>query len=183
MLVSLSLVSREALAAPRPLDRIVAVVDQSPILLSEVRSRLRPILAKLAEDAKRPPTEAEIAAAQRELLERIIDERVFAVDPETRSIEASAAEVDGAIQEMAKAAERTPDAVYADVRRYGMTREAFRAEVRRQLVDARWMIGSIRPRVRVSVNDDAAYARALAEERAKALARLRAAHFVEVRSR
>lgn len=168
-------------AAPRLLERIIAVVDDKPIFLSELRARARPVLAKLAGDEKRALTEGEVAAAERELLDRIIDERIFAVDPDTRFLEVTTVDVDDAVLAMAKDGKTTPDALYASAAGLGLDRAAFREEIRRQLLDVKWTIAVLRPRVRLPATDSAGFTEALAAERAKERARLRSRHYVEVR--
>src|SRR5690606_6624537 len=90
-----------ARAAPRPLDRVVAVVDRSPILLSEVRARAKPILARMAADRGKPLGDGDVAAVHRELVDVMVDERLIAREAEERHLTVGPDEVDRALDSIA----------------------------------------------------------------------------------
>lgn len=168
LLVSL-LLAPGAVAPPRPIERIVAVVDRTPITLSEVRARALPIERK-AELQRDPPPD--VARLHRELIEHMVEERLIAEDAQARHLEATNDEIDRAAQAMAQGG-LTVEALYAGAtRELGLSREAYRDEIRRQILDAKWELLTIG-----RVTD----ARARTEARARALTALRARHHVEVR--
>jgi peptidyl-prolyl cis-trans isomerase SurA len=162
VLASLLLASESAAAAP-PLDRIVAVVDRGIITLSEVRARARIR-----------------GAAQAEVLQQIIDERLIALEAAPYIVVADD-EIDRGIAELAKSNQITVEQLYAEVERVGMTRDGYREEVRRQLLDGKWTMLVVRAKLQVDRTDEKAFMKALDAARAKELERLRAKHYIEVR--
>lgn len=173
------LVARESVAAPPPLDRIVAVVDQGVITLSELRNRARPHVRQVAEKTK--PDKAAVDAIYAEVLQHLIDERLIAMDAEAHHLSATNEEIDAGIASITKSNNVTEAELFARVERLGMTRAEYREEIRRQLIDGRWMILVVGSTLKVPRSDEKAYSKALEEGRAKELTRLRAAHYIEVR--
>src|SRR5438874_34190 len=88
------LVARESVAAPTPLDRVVAVVDKGVITLSEVRARARPHVRQMAEKSGAKPDKAAIESIQAEVLQQMINERLIATEVETHHIFVTKEEID-----------------------------------------------------------------------------------------
>jgi len=175
------LVARQSVAAPTPLDRVVAVVDKSVITLSEIRARARPHVRQLAEKSGAKPDKAAIESIHAEMLQQLINERLIATEVETHHLSVTKEEVDQGLATIAKSNKITEDALLAEVERVGMTRGEYREEIRRQLLDGKWTMLVVRAGVSVPRTDENAYLKAIDEARTKELARIRAAHYIEVR--
>jgi peptidyl-prolyl cis-trans isomerase SurA len=167
-------------ATPPMLDRVVAVVDKSPILLSEVRVRARPLASQLTASGEKM-TDEKVRELHRQLVERIIDERIIEQEAEKRQLTVTPDEVEKGIASIAETNKISKEAIEAEVERLGMTKEQYRDEVRRQIVEGKWLQLTIRPRLRDVPSDPKAYMELLMGERVKELKRLRAAHYIEVR--
>src|SRR5579864_2859209 len=82
LLVAAALAAAAAAVAPRPagavvVERVVAVIGDRPILLSELRTRAKPFLVEIAK--KMPPGPQQAAAESqifKELLEKMIDDEL-----------------------------------------------------------------------------------------------------------
>ena len=135
----------------------------------------------MASQTGKRPDAAAVEALYAELLQHVIDERLIASDAEARYITATAEDVDRAVEQLAASNKITAAELFAEVERMGMTRDEYREELRRQIVDGKWTMLVVRSTVTVSKSDEKAYWKATEEARAKALERLRAAHYVEVR--
>lgn len=182
LLFSALFLAKESAAAPPPLDRIVAVVDESPITLSEVRARSRPHLRQLKESSgNKPPAPAALDTLYNEMLQRIIDERLVASEADAHHLSVTSDEIDKALEHVAAGNKLTVEQLLAEVDKMGMSRTDYRDEVRRQLLDGKWTMLVVRSAVQVSRTDERAFTKALDEARRKELARLRTTHFVEVR--
>src|SRR4051794_39963894 len=80
------------------LDRVVAVVDEHPIFLSELRQHARPHLNRVDAMGGDTKQRADLkAAATRETLDRMIEERLEEQQAEKAHLTVSSAEVDQGI--------------------------------------------------------------------------------------
>jgi peptidyl-prolyl cis-trans isomerase SurA len=135
-------------------ERIVAVVGDRPVLLSELRNRAKPNLLRLLatqRDANyHAAAETEI---YKEFLNRIIDERLEEGAAEKARIAVLPEEVDRGIQNVATNAKIPLSELLSEVRRQGLSEQDFRDEIRRQILEGKLVELRVRPRVRVTDQD------------------------------
>lgn len=158
------------IAAARPADasiveRIVAVVGERPILLSELRLRGRPHLWRIAASTPNPTQQAAQESEMfRELLNRLIDERLEENAADKAHITVTPEEVDNGIRQVAAQTKLQPKDVVAEAKRQGLTEQDYRDEIRRQVLEGKLIQLRVRGRVRVTEQDArAAYGRWLKE--------------------
>ena len=136
------------------IERIVAVVGERPILLSDLRHRARPFLSRIYAGAQGP---AQIAASEtqmfKELLNRMIDDRLEEHAAEKARISVSVDEVDSAIRNIAAQAKIEPRELVAEAKRQGLTEQDYRDELRRQVLEGKLVQLRVRGRVKVSEED------------------------------
>ncbi len=135
-------------------ERIVAVVGERPILLSELRHRGRPHLYRIAATTQN----ASQAAAQesemfRELLNRLIDERLEEVAAEKAHVTVSPEEVDNGIRQVAAQTKLTPAQLVGEAKKQGLSEQDYRDEIRRQVLEGKLIQLRVRGRVRVTDQD------------------------------
>jgi peptidyl-prolyl cis-trans isomerase SurA len=165
-------------------DRVVAIVGHDPILLSELRARAKPYLKKM--DAVGPKSGLDRIEAEKqlehELLARMVDDRLIAAEADRFAVTVPPAEIDAAIQEVAKDKGMKPAEVIAAMKDMGFSEEDYRAEIRRQILHEKMSSLRVRPRIKglakIAPADVPARVQA---EWDKWLGELRAAHFIEVR--
>jgi peptidyl-prolyl cis-trans isomerase SurA len=138
-------------------ERIVAVVAERPILLSELRSRARPEL--LALEGSPSARDANLRAAEEQevlksTLERMIEDELIAhaADRIGKALVTSE-DVDHAFKQLAEQNNVTVRALFADARRKGKSEQEYREEVRRQLLEGQMLQAFVQPRVRVTEED------------------------------
>jgi peptidyl-prolyl cis-trans isomerase SurA len=162
-------------------ERVVAVVGERPILLSDLLHRAEPHLARIRDaaldDARRAAAESTL---HRELLERMIDERLEEVAAERAHLAVSPDEIDAALRNIATAAGLSVFALVAEAKRQGLAEQAYKDELRRQILEAKLLELRVRGRVRPS-EDARAYADAMARARKEWLLELRRGVYVDVR--
>jgi peptidyl-prolyl cis-trans isomerase SurA len=146
-------------------ERIVAVVGERPILLSDLRHRARPFLARIYAGAQSP---AQIAANEtqmfKELLNRMIDDRLEEQAAEKARLSVSIEELDSAIKNIAAQAKLDPKELIAEAKRQGLSEQDYRDELRRQVLEGKLVQLRVRGRVKVSEEDGkAAFARFVKE--------------------
>ena len=148
------------LAAVRPADavvveRVVAVVGDQPILLTELRHRARPNLLRLVAGGKDQNFQA---AAQTEifknLLAKMIDDRLEEQAAAKAHLQVTPEEVDRGVANVANSAKTTVPAALEQVRtQLGLSEVEFRDEIRRQILEGKLVELRVRPRVRVTEQD------------------------------
>ncbi|MBX3186056.1 MAG: SurA N-terminal domain-containing protein [Labilithrix sp.] len=135
-------------------ERIVAVVGERPILLSELRHRARPHLYRIAASTPNPTQQAAQESEMfRELLNRMIDERLEETAADKAHLTVSPDEVDNGIRQVAAQTKLTPKDVIAEAKRQGLTEQDYRDEIRRQVLEGKLIQLRVRGRVRVTEQD------------------------------
>lgn len=163
------------------LDHVAAVVGDVPILRSDVLAAVRSWMPKASKDP------SELARAQKQALERLIDNALIVRDALHRKIEVSDLEVAQAKERVAQNAGRTHEAVLEDVTKQGFTAREYDAVLRAEILKQKWMVFVVKPRVRAPatpeamLDPDGPYVRELMAERARAVAELRKQIYVRVR--
>jgi peptidyl-prolyl cis-trans isomerase SurA len=149
-------------------ERVVAVVGDRPILLSELRRRARPFLAQANEKVQHG---AQLAAAEsqifKELIEKMIEEQLISQAAEKASITVTSEELENAIRNIA-ASQRTSVAGIIKLAREasGLTEQEYRDEIRRQILEGKMLQLRVKGRIRITEQDiQAAFDRAVREER------------------
>ncbi len=132
-------------------ERVVAVVGERAILLSELRQRARPFLIEIHAKA---PTEAQRAAAEsqlfRKMLSRMIDDQLEARAAAKHRIRIESEEIDQAIARLARIQGITVEKLISEVLRSGMTAQEYRSEIRRQLIEGKLLELRVKGQVRVT---------------------------------
>lgn len=129
-------------------ERVVAVVGDRPILLSDVRQRTLPFYKTL------PPNPTERAAALSSLfsqmLEKMVEEELIARAAVKANIQVTREEIDAALERVARGNGVDVDALYSEVEASGISRAQYRNEIRRQLTDAKVVNLRLQGRMRAS---------------------------------
>ncbi len=153
--------------APRPagavvIERVVAVVGERPILLSELRHRARPRLTLVALHAVEQgmPTEnlpTQLAAAEpkamKETLDEIIDERLMEQQADKAHLAVSVEEVDRGIHTKAQQLNISEKDLWVRAHGQGYTDQDYRDEVRRQLLEGKLLQLRLAGRIHVTESD------------------------------
>ncbi len=152
-------------------ERVVAVVGERPLLLSELRERAEPFLANLSGSASsRAQAQSKLFS---EMLDRMIDEELVRRAASRAQLKVTPEEIDSAIERVAKGNDVDVETLMAEVERTGVTRRAYRRELRTQLLDAKVMNVRLQGRIRVSEDEmRAEYEKLVGQERQNLLVRL-----------
>lgn len=136
-------------------ERIVAVVGDRPILLSELRSRARPHLYRIFQSTNDPTRQAAQESEMfRDLLSRMIDERLEEQAAAKANITVGSEEVDAGIRQVAAQAHiDVPTAIAEAKRQGGLSEQDYRDEIRRQVLEGKLIQLRVRNRVRVTDAD------------------------------
>ncbi len=147
-----------AFAAPARaivVERVVAVVGEQAILLSDLRHRSQPILMQLHRQVPPGPRRAaEESKMYRQLLDRMVDDRLEQVAADRAKITVSAEEIERALGIIAGREKMSVERLLAEVTPgLGLTVQEYRDEVRRQILEEKLMSLRVLPRIRITPED------------------------------
>jgi peptidyl-prolyl cis-trans isomerase SurA len=150
-------------------ERVVAVIGDRPILLSELRTRAKPFLVEIGR--KMPPGPQQNAAESqifKELLEKMIDDELEGQAADKAKIAVTADEVDAALKNIAVAQNLSVSDLVRNAMRSGLTEQDYRDELRRQLLEGKMLQLRVKGRVRITEEDvRLMYERTIRDERKK----------------
>jgi peptidyl-prolyl cis-trans isomerase SurA len=163
-----------AFVAPRTaqatiVERVVAVVADKAILLSDLFQRARPfqlqVYSSVPEGASR---NAALSQLYKQLVEKLVDEELQGREAVRANITVSSQEIQAAIERVAKQNEVTVEQLFEEAQKNGLNLTEYRQEIRRQLLDAKMLNLRVQGRMRISEDDmRATYRRLQQEERRK----------------
>ena len=156
-------------------ERVVAVVGEKPILLTELQHRARPFLARIYGSTPNPAQRsAHETEMYRQLLNRMIDDRLEEHAADRAHLSVTPEEIDNAIKNVSKANNIQPSALISEAKRQGLTEQDYRDELRRQLLEGKLVQLRVRGRVRITDQDGRAmYERSLKESGSQAQTEVR----------
>jgi peptidyl-prolyl cis-trans isomerase SurA len=126
------------LASSAVIERIVAVVGERPILLSDVQRRAKPFRSRmLAAGASPQQLQQAEGQLQKELLQRMVDERLEELAAEKAKLSVSRDEVDAALANVAANAHLSVADLLKEAASQGLAEADYREELRRQLLEGR----------------------------------------------
>lgn len=168
LLVGLSVFS-PSLAFATVVERIVAVIGDRAVLMSDLRTRAVPYLARMQQEM---PTESHRAAAttqlHKQLLQQVVDEELIARAARRAKIFVTDEEVNQALERVAKQNNLSVERLLEEARAGGMKDGQYREELRRQILESRMMSLRVQGRVRVRDEDlRATYLSLVLDERKK----------------
>lgn len=130
-MIAASLLALALTAAPRTVDRIVARVDSTVITFSRLHARATPLLAQVDATQKE--------AVLRRSLEDLIEHELILAAARQNQITVDPAEVNRALESVAEANKLSIDEVLTAARLQGYTADEYKNELRRQLMELRWL--------------------------------------------
>lgn len=166
--------------APVPLDGIAAIVDDVVIFRSQVSARALHFESTLSKD----PTKrrGELAKLEKKIVQSLIEEILIAKDAKALGLDATEAEVNQGIAAVAQQNKMDRKQLEAEVAKAGFSRSEYQDEIRRQLIEQRWLMLRASGKIdRKKTPDNASFLAAIEKERDRLVADLRSHAFVEVR--
>jgi peptidyl-prolyl cis-trans isomerase SurA len=149
-------------------EKVVTVVGEKAILLSELRQRARPFMLHIYQRVP-PAQQAEaIDSLSRQVLQRMIDDVLERQVADKHHINVTSEEIDTSLERLATLQNLTVDELMAEAYRSGMTAQEYRDEIRRQILETKLLDLRVKGRVRVTEEEmRALYGRLVREERAQ----------------
>lgn len=140
------------------LDRVVASVNEEALTLSEVQEEGQPVIRKIFQDFVGPERERRVGEAEQRLLNDLIDRRLLYQTAKQEGMLPSAAEVQGALEELKRNNNVQDDAQFrALLKSEGLTVEQVRRTVGERLAIGRLLSRQIRSSIILSEEEIAKY--------------------------
>jgi peptidyl-prolyl cis-trans isomerase SurA len=147
LLLGNATLATSAAAEVRPLDRIVAIVDNDVIMQSQLDQRLREVEQTIEKrGAEMPPRDV----MQQQVLERLITENLQLQIGERSGIRISDEELNQAMATIAQRNNMSLDQFRAALERDGLSLDTAREQIRREMVISRVRQRRIAERIQVS---------------------------------
>lgn len=131
-------------------DRVVAVVNDDVITMSEVNEEGRAFFQKISEQVSGDELAAALRRAREEVLDGLIDKRLITQEAVKQKLEVSKDELDAALKQMSENNHMTPEQFKEQVRSMGMTEEVYRDNLRTQILQSKLMNYEVRSKVVIS---------------------------------
>lgn len=167
-----ALVATSAVAVPARavvVEKVVAVVGDHAILLTDLHTRARPFLAKL--HARCPIGTPQCIPAEnkiyQQLLERMVDEELTLQAAKRSNVVVTARDLDATIERIAQMNGVSKTALVERItRESGMTEVEYRQELRLQVVESKLLQRVVQSQIRITKQDlEEMYARLVERER------------------
>lgn len=140
-------------------DRIVAVVNDEIITLSELNNAFESYQERLKANVQGPDLEKALGEAKATLLNRMIDNLMMEQESRKTGITVRNEEVTEAINDMQRQRKISPDELREALRREGVTLDAYRKDIRDQLVRLKLIRRDIKSKVAVTDEEIGEYYR------------------------
>jgi len=134
-------------SAEKPLDHIVAVVEDDVIMRSELDKELGSARARLRASGKPMPPQD---VFERQVLEEIILSRLQATAAARSGVTVSEAEIDEAVEGIASRNNITVAQMKEILGRSGMSYDGFRENIRKQLLEVNFQRQQVLPKIQVT---------------------------------
>jgi peptidyl-prolyl cis-trans isomerase SurA len=147
------------------LDRVVAVVNDEALTLSEIQEEGQPVVRKIFQDFIGSERDRRLEEAHKHLLDDLIDRRLMYQVAKREGTVPSQAEVDGALDELKRNNNVTDDAQFrAMLRAEGLTLEQIRRSIGERLAIGRLLARQIRSAVILNEDEMVSYYQANQEK-------------------
>jgi peptidyl-prolyl cis-trans isomerase SurA len=139
-------------------DRIVAQVNEDIITLLELSHSLTPIVEKIKERALTPDQEQQtLEKAKEDVLMNLVNDRLTDQEVKKSNIEITDGEVDDAVKRVMEMNNLTQDQLTAALAQDGMTVEAYRKNLKKQLLRSKLLNREVKSKIVITENDIQSY--------------------------
>ena len=136
------------------LDRVVAVVNEEALTLSEIQEEGQPVVRKIFQDFVGSERDRRLEEAEKRLLDDLVDRRLMYQVAKKEGTLPSDAEINGAIDDLKKNNKVTDDAQFrAMLRAEGLTLEQIRRSIGERLAIGRLLARQVRSSIIINEED------------------------------
>lgn len=140
-------------------DRIVAVVNEDIVILSELNAAFEPYRKRIEDTYKGAERDTALAESRKAFLNRLIDASLIEQEARKNGISVKDEEVTAAIKDMADRRNVAMDDLVKELAKEGLSLNAYKKEVREQMVRMRLLRREIKSRLMVTDQEIGEYYR------------------------
>lgn len=142
-----SLISGTALAAAKPLDKVVAVVDKNVVLQSEVDERVQQVAQRAATQRMTLP---DMSVLRQQVIDHLISEQLQLQVADRVGFTVTDAQVNQTVNNIRMSNNLSPEQFAQQLQQEGMSLEALRESVRRDMTIQQIQQGMVQQRIQIS---------------------------------
>lgn len=139
--------SSQAMAEIKILDRVVAIVDDDIVMLSELEQRMAAVYRQIQQSDTQPPPPETLRP---QVLERLISERLQLTMGYNAGIRITDAELNEALGRIASSAGMSPSDYLQAMQQQGTNVSTMREQIRQEMILMRVQQGQVMRRIRIS---------------------------------
>ena len=152
LLLNCTVIFPYTVQAGQVVDRVVAVVNEDVITLSEVNEEGEPVFRRIYDQLPADQSEDAIKTAQKEILSKLIDRLLISQRGRERHIEVSDAEVDAAIERILIKNDITLEQLKSDLAQAGTNETNYRNTIRNQILRSKLVSYEIHSKIVITDN-------------------------------
>lgn len=145
--LSLSLSTVSALANPQLLDQVVAIVDDDVVLASELAERTKQVMLNIKKSGQTAPPKAEL---QQEVLDQLVLDNIQMQMAVRAGVRISDAQLNDSLLRIARQNRMNLEQFKAALEADGLSYNATREQIRREMLLQRVQQGNVNQRVQIS---------------------------------
>ncbi|MFW6067137.1 MAG: SurA N-terminal domain-containing protein [Myxococcota bacterium] len=135
------------------IERVVAVVNDQAILLSDLRRRAVPFLPQLGAAETEAERLGQLQQLYRQILQNLIDQELYEQAAKKAGVRVTDADVERAIANVRRQVGLEGDAFWEAVRQQGLTESQYRRDLRQQLLRLKVLNQHVRGRINITEQD------------------------------
>ncbi|MFZ5798225.1 MAG: peptidylprolyl isomerase [Desulfobulbus sp.] len=139
--------SLPVLARADMVDRVVAIVNDEVITLSEVNEEGKAVLQRVAENVPASQLEDALQEARKTVIEKMIEKKIMLQEAEKANISVSDEEVQMALDRILERNATSTEQLQEEIARLGMTEAQFRENLKQQVLSSKLVNLEIRSKV------------------------------------
>jgi peptidyl-prolyl cis-trans isomerase SurA len=156
-LVVVATLARAGSAAAQPrgeiIERVVAVVNDEAIFLSELRRRAVPFLSEVMKASSEEEGRRRLRELYEQILDRLVEQELFEQAAQRMQVRISSDDVNRAIQNLRRQSNLSEQQFWEAVRQQGMTEAQYRKDLRTQLLRMKVLNQRVRGRINLTEAD------------------------------
>lgn len=135
------------------IERVVAVVNDDAIFLSDLRRRAVPFLPQVLQAQSETQRLTRLEELYKQLLDKLVDEELVQQAAQRMQVRVTRDDVDRAIRNVQRQSGMAEDQFWDAVRQQGLTEAQYRQDVERQLLRLKVLNKRVRGRVNITESD------------------------------
>jgi peptidyl-prolyl cis-trans isomerase SurA len=129
------------------IDRVVAVVNDDVVTMSEVNEEGEGFFQKITEQAPASELSEALRRAREEVLDGLIDKKLIAQEAAKQKVAVTDAEIEAALQQMITSNDMSPDQFRDQLSNMGMSEDVYRNNLRNQILQSKLLNYEVRSKI------------------------------------